>query len=741
MYEIYEKDMVMFKALKRIMSFIFAVIICFSVFFNSFVLSAFAATFEQINNSSIFLKQNTAITCTLSAAAMMLRRTAVCADYSDWKDITENSILSEAWVEGVGLRWKFTVNGISVDHGYFSALNKKEQLIELLKLYPQGFVIYNSGSLGQSHAVFLCDYDEENDVFYAADPANSVAKGRIPLSETSMAGATQTEKINYLNAYWFVTSPVVTFADGEYSAEEIVDSGEYNPDVDIAKFNQSMNKIGEYYVVSTTADVVMRYYPSGNAEVAQNLSKGDLLYIECSGNNNFGAKWYKADNGYYIFSTNLTKLSDYSSHISKFKQTAVHTTGTYTASSSQEDTVSVRVDATEGNNTVAYVPNGTKLYIVESGFNAAGAKWLKTENGYYVKASEMKFESSENQSDSDIEFITLTGSYSAEPVEDVYYSGDGQLYKVTASALNVRKSAVDGEIIGTLKKGKNVEVLEIVDNWCRINYNGTSAWISLAYLVPVTVIDNSYAAVLADKSLVHTGETITCTVEHDENYEYRYLVYSADGSIIDSTDSYTDIKKYSFTPDKEGEYYFGVEIKSDSEKIYSIYSANFNVHTKLQLGTVSCDVIEPVVGQAVTWKVETHSVSDNAMYIYKLYHNNNMIDESQSSVASYTYTIDKQGEYYISVFLKDSYSSSDTVTSEKIQINTNASKPNITLGDVNFDGNVTVSDARTTLRYAASLENLSEQAILAADVTKDGSVTASDARLILRFAAKLDNSF
>lgn len=732
----------MLKSGKRYISVFITFIICLTIMFNSFSVNNFAATVEQINNNDIFLKQNTSITCTLSSAAMMLRRTAICADYNDWSDITEDSISSEAWVEGVGLRWKFTANGISVDHGYFSALNKKEQLINLLTSYPQGIVVYNSGSLGQSHAVFLCDYDAENDIFYAADPANSVKKGRIPLSETTMAGVTQTEKIKYFDAYWYVTSPVVTYSQGEYSAEEIVDTGEYDPDVDISKFNDSMQEIGQYYVVSAASGAVMRHHPSGNAEVALEVSKNDLLYIECSGNNNFGAKWYKANNGYYIFNSNLTKFCDYSSHINKFNQTAVQSVGTYSAASAQDDSVAIRIDATEGNNIVGYIPNGTKIYVVENGFNAAGVQWLKTEDGYFLKASEMQFESSENNSDNyDFECIQLTGSYSAEPVEDVHFSGEGQLYKVTASALNVRKKPVDGEIIGLLKKGDNIIVSEIADDWCRIDYNGENAWVSLNYLVHLTVIDDSYAAIIVDKKSVYTGETILCSVEHDGDYNYKYTVYSADGSVINCSEEFISDKIYSFIPDNAGEYYFGVEIKAENDKIYSIYSANFDARTELKLGAVSCDISVPEIGQTITWEIETLSVSENAVYIYNLYHNGLVIDESQSSVSSYSYTADKPGEYYITVYLKDSSSSTDIVTSEKVQINNSTLMPELILGDLNFDGNVTASDARTALRYATSLEDLSESAILAADVNKDGNVTVSDARLILRVAAKLDNGF
>lgn len=61
------------------------------------------------------------------------------------------------------------------------------------------------------------------------------------------------------------------------------------------------------------------------------------------------------------------------------------------------------------------------------------------------------------------------------------------------------------------------------------------------------------------------------------------------------------------------------------------------------------------------------------------------------------------------------------------------------LGDVNFDGSVTVADARLAIRIATSLEKVSDTAKKAADVDKNGKVTSSDARMILRVATKLDS--
>ncbi len=64
--------------------------------------------------------------------------------------------------------------------------------------------------------------------------------------------------------------------------------------------------------------------------------------------------------------------------------------------------------------------------------------------------------------------------------------------------------------------------------------------------------------------------------------------------------------------------------------------------------------------------------------------------------------------------------------------------PAFTPGDVNFDGKVNSTDARTVLRAAARLETLTAEQILAADVDGSGKVNSADARRILRAAAKLE---
>lgn len=59
-------------------------------------------------------------------------------------------------------------------------------------------------------------------------------------------------------------------------------------------------------------------------------------------------------------------------------------------------------------------------------------------------------------------------------------------------------------------------------------------------------------------------------------------------------------------------------------------------------------------------------------------------------------------------------------------------------GDVNADGKINATDARTALRASARLVTLKDKAKTAADMDNDGNISASDARKILRISAKLE---
>ncbi len=63
------------------------------------------------------------------------------------------------------------------------------------------------------------------------------------------------------------------------------------------------------------------------------------------------------------------------------------------------------------------------------------------------------------------------------------------------------------------------------------------------------------------------------------------------------------------------------------------------------------------------------------------------------------------------------------------------------LGDIDNDGNITVTDARLALRAAVKLDELDDEKQTLADMDSNGNVTVEDARSILRIAVQLDESF
>ena len=82
--------------------------------------TAQAATFSDINQDSVFLKQpGGSNLCTLVAATMMVRRGAMMNGNDNWASISTDMMRSAAWVEGIGLKWNFTCGSVTVAHDSF----------------------------------------------------------------------------------------------------------------------------------------------------------------------------------------------------------------------------------------------------------------------------------------------------------------------------------------------------------------------------------------------------------------------------------------------------------------------------------------------------------------------------------------------------------------------------------------------------------------------------------------------
>ncbi len=67
-------------------------------------------------------------------------------------------------------------------------------------------------------------------------------------------------------------------------------------------------------------------------------------------------------------------------------------------------------------------------------------------------------------------------------------------------------------------------------------------------------------------------------------------------------------------------------------------------------------------------------------------------------------------------------------------------QPRILIGDVNFDGRITVSDATEIQMEIAEMKKLSSDALIAADVDKDGSISIKDATCVQCYVVELFGS-
>ena len=91
-------------------------------------------------DAGFYFKQSRGGTCTLASAAMMLRRRAYFDGRTDWVDVTENSVRSTAWSNG--LAHSFTYREMQVAYATLPSNHqeKTQLLIQLLAQHPEGRV-------------------------------------------------------------------------------------------------------------------------------------------------------------------------------------------------------------------------------------------------------------------------------------------------------------------------------------------------------------------------------------------------------------------------------------------------------------------------------------------------------------------------------------------------------------------------------------------------------------------------
>ena len=131
----------------------------------------------------------------------MMLRTRAYQLGKNWRGITESAIRNTAWINGSGLRWSFTYDGMSVAHTSYYYGMSLSTLKSLLAKNPAGIVLY-CGNL--PHAVWVISVS--GDTVYCADPLSGYSGKKITLTNSYLGYrySSQSNILSHVTAIWYV---------------------------------------------------------------------------------------------------------------------------------------------------------------------------------------------------------------------------------------------------------------------------------------------------------------------------------------------------------------------------------------------------------------------------------------------------------------------------------------------------------------------------------------------------------
>lgn len=305
-----------------------------------------AATFNDINASTMFFKQNTTSTCTLSSAAMMVRRAALLNGNGNWADVTERNLRSTAWLSGVGLYNSFSYAGIYVTSAKISS-NKTQTMINLLSQHPEGIVIYD---YGKPHAILLTDYTDG--IFYCADPSSAAPGGRIPISRATIT-------LESMDKYWYVSRPKlsVTSADTNIPSNIYISDAISYPTGNLS-LGQSYPVGGTIYSSNPLTNVTGTIYNSANAAVQQKSVNPNATSYNLRGPINNAMIFNNLSAGSYRFVVSASDNKGYSKNVIESNFTVGTIPAPSIASSDVAGGVKISMSASQG--TIHYTLDGSE---------------------------------------------------------------------------------------------------------------------------------------------------------------------------------------------------------------------------------------------------------------------------------------------------------------------------------------------------------------------------------------------
>ena len=397
-----------------------------------------AASFEEINNDNVFVKQQASNTCTLASAVMMVRRTAMLRGDSDWSSITEASMKKTAWAPG--LYHNFTFHNVIVSYSGADSLSndlstKTNQLIALLNEHPEGIVAYDRHARGgkNPHAILLTDYT--NGTFYCADPANArVAGKRIPVTSS-------TRNIKDFSDYWYVKSPKVYIDD-------------------------NWTDVNAQYIVTTNSDPLnMRSSASSSSSLVTRIPKGsEVTVIKVNSSGSWGYVNWNGTTGYCSMQY-LTKKPEVVIVTPSMPSLSISVGTSYSMTTLNWN----NCDNTDFYGIRVYKSDGTQLKYIEPYYGTSYSISLGA-GSYYASIASVN-SNGNYQICGDVNFTVEKGS--AVPIAETWYNG--HIYaaydtETKWSQADAVAKQMGGHLVTIASKEENDVVASLISGGARDGY-------------------------------------------------------------------------------------------------------------------------------------------------------------------------------------------------------------------------------------------------------------------------------
>ena len=249
-------------------------------------LTAFAT---NIDDTSVFIKQEGSDWCTYASATNMIRRRAILDGSNSWSSYTDADLRSSARASGGGMSNNFSYAGYGVKAENWKSKTpeqKKSSLISLLSSHPEGVVIYTFDGT-YTHAILACNYT--NGTFYVNDPTKKKPTGIIKLTEAQFNGSSQDDRIGWIKKVWYISSGAGT-------------GGTYTPTPTPAPTPAPSTPAG----ISLSSNTINLDYPNYASKTITVTATGGLpnkYKFELSINSSLNFQW---DNSWSGNSINLT---------------------------------------------------------------------------------------------------------------------------------------------------------------------------------------------------------------------------------------------------------------------------------------------------------------------------------------------------------------------------------------------------------------------------------------------------